>query len=145
MMNPAVRDVNAFWLLLKYAAVPAFETQLEISSALGGVPFTLQTARTSPSRSSTAMTLFGEIWIALVVAWLMIVWTSTAVSCARTMAGDSNRAAAKERAARNLTGLGFILKLRSFRHENPRLALTLGGKSPFFLVALKLANAKPFP
>ena len=63
MMNPAVRDVNAFWLLLKYAAVPAFETQLEISSALGGVPFTLQTASTSPSRSSTAMTLFGEIWI----------------------------------------------------------------------------------
>jgi len=40
--------------------VPAFETQLEISSALGGVPFTLQTASTSPSRSVTAITLFGE-------------------------------------------------------------------------------------
>ena len=42
MMNPAVRVVNAFWLLLRYEAVPAFETQLEISSAVGGAPFTLQ-------------------------------------------------------------------------------------------------------
>ena len=31
-----------------------------MSSALGAVPFTLQTASTSPSRSSTAMTLFGD-------------------------------------------------------------------------------------
>src|SRR3954452_11088195 len=61
MINPAVRDVNAFWLLLRYAAVPAVGTQLEVSSALGAVPFTLQTASTSPSLSSTAMTLFGEI------------------------------------------------------------------------------------
>src|SRR5437762_10859139 len=119
MMNPAVRDVNAFWLLLKYAAVPAFETQLEISSALGGVPFTLQTASTSPSRSSTAMTLFGEIWRARVVAWLMIVWTSTAVSCASANIGQRNRPTTNDDAARNLTGPGFILKLRARGYENP--------------------------
>src|SRR5436853_941423 len=119
MMNPAVREVKAFWLLLRYAAVPAFETQLEISSALGAVPFTLQTASTSPSRSSTAMTLLGEISSARVVAWLMIVWTSVAVSCACTMAGASIRAAANANAARNLTGLGFILNLRRFGHLNP--------------------------
>src|SRR5438874_5044378 len=68
IMKPAVREVNAFWLLLRYEAVPAFETQLEMSSALGGVPFTLQTASTSPSRSVTAMTLVGEICRARVVA-----------------------------------------------------------------------------
>src|SRR5437763_4635869 len=119
MMNPAVREVNAFWLLLKYAAVPAFDTQLEISSALGGVPFTLQTASTSPSRSSTAMTLFGEIWMARVVAWLMMVWTSTAVSCARAIAGPSSKVAAKETVARNLTGPGFILNMRVRGYENP--------------------------
>src|ERR1043165_7927936 len=96
MMNPAVRDVNAFWLLLKYAAVPAFDTQLEISSALGGVPFTLQTARTSPSRSVTAITLSGEIWRARVVAWLMMVWTSAAVSWARAVIGQRSRPAAKD-------------------------------------------------
>src|SRR5437588_3575605 len=124
MMNPAVREVNAFWLLLRYAAVPAFDTQLEISSALGGVPFTLQTASTYPSRSSTAMTLFGEIWMARVVAWLMMVWTSTAVSCAWRMAGPNNKAA-NDSTTRNLTGPGFILKPRSFGHENPRLGLAL--------------------
>src|SRR5438477_11175826 len=31
IMKPAVREVNASWLLLKYAAVPAFETAVAIS------------------------------------------------------------------------------------------------------------------
>src|SRR5205809_8105220 len=116
MMNPAVRDVKAFWLLLKYAAVPAFETQLEISSALGGAPFTLQTASTSPSRSSTAITLFGEIWSARVVVWLMIVWTSAAVSSCASALATQSKAATNNNRRRNLTAPGFILKWRSFRH-----------------------------
>src|SRR3977135_3552464 len=61
MINPAVRDVKAFCLLLKDDAVPAFETQLAISSWVGSPPRTFQTPRTLPSRSVTAMTLFGEI------------------------------------------------------------------------------------
>jgi hypothetical protein len=60
-------------LLLRYEAVPAFETQLEISRAVGGAPFTLQTASTLPSRSVTAMTAFGEITTARETAWLMTV------------------------------------------------------------------------
>src|SRR5205814_9808049 len=68
IMKPAVREVNAFWLLLKYEAVPALETQLEISRTSGSPPRTFQTPRTFPSRSVTAMTLFGEIWTARVTA-----------------------------------------------------------------------------
>src|SRR6202043_2969731 len=43
MMNPAVREVNAFSLLLKNAAVPAFETALAIWVGVGSPPATFQT------------------------------------------------------------------------------------------------------
>jgi hypothetical protein len=43
-------------------------------------PRITQTPSTSPSRISHAMTLLGEMATARVTAWLMIVWTSDAVS-----------------------------------------------------------------
>src|SRR5688572_8639818 len=118
-MKPAVRVVNAFWLLLRYDAVPAFETQLEISSAVGGAPFTLQMPSTLPSRSVTAMTAFGEITTARETAWLITVWTSTAVSCASAITGQSSKPAMRDDKRRNLTGVRFILELRGFGYENP--------------------------
>src|ERR1700720_2648501 len=80
MIKPAVREVNAFWLLLRNAAVPAFETAVAISALLAAPPRTTQTANTLPSRSVTAITLFGETWTARVTARLMIVCTSAMVS-----------------------------------------------------------------
>src|SRR5688572_25763196 len=118
-MNPAVRVVNAFWLLLRYDAVPAFETQLEISSAVGGAPFTLQTASTFPSRSVTAMTALGEMTTAREVAWLMTVCTSRAVSCALAATGQSKKPTSRDSGRRDLTGVRFILELRGFGYENP--------------------------
>jgi hypothetical protein len=48
--------------------------------------------------------------MARVVAWLMTVWTSAAVNCARAAAGASNAMAAMKVRTRDLTGLDFILK-----------------------------------
>src|ERR1700685_1844238 len=68
-MKPAVRDVKAFSSLLKNEAVPALAMALARIAVGGTVPFTLQTPSTKPSRSTTAITLLGEIWDARVGAW----------------------------------------------------------------------------
>src|ERR1700736_3939545 len=68
MMKPAVREENAFLFLLKNAAVPALDTAVASSSLPAAPPRTTQTASTLPSRSVTAMTLFGEMFTARVTA-----------------------------------------------------------------------------
>src|SRR3954452_7656342 len=85
MMKPAVRELNAFWLLLRKDAVPALLTAVAISPGVAGPPRTTQTPSTYPSRSVTAMTLFGEIFTARVTAWLITRCTSRVVSWARTV------------------------------------------------------------
>lgn len=84
MMKPAVRVENALALLLRNAAVPARDTAFAISSGVGSPPRTFQTPSTKPSRSLTAITLFGEIRTARLTPWPITRWTSSAVSCART-------------------------------------------------------------
>ena len=54
-MKPAVRDVKAFWSLLKKAAVPALVIASCTALALGALS-TLHTPSTNPSPSTTAIT-----------------------------------------------------------------------------------------
>src|SRR5436190_11448583 len=88
-MYPAVRELKAFWVLLRKAAVPALEMALPTTFGSGVVPFTLQTARTQPSRSRTAMTLFDAIETARVEARATMFETSVAVSCADTLSANA--------------------------------------------------------
>src|SRR6185369_13169097 len=80
-INPAVREVNAFWSLLKNAAVPALVMASSTSSGKRAwfVSPRHQTPRTNPSRSTTAMTLFVETCAARVVACAITVATSLEV------------------------------------------------------------------
>src|SRR5204863_6633399 len=88
-MKPAVRELNAFWALLRNAAVPAFETALATTAGSGVVPLTLQTVRTHPSRSTTAMTLLVAIESARVEARATMLETSVAVSCADALSANA--------------------------------------------------------
>ncbi len=136
MMNPAVRLVNAFALLLKNAPVPALETAAAISPGVGSPPRVFQTARTKPSRSVTAITLFGEICPARVVACLITFSTSKAVNCAN--AGEPNAMhTVASRMGRNIsdivvTGARRLHQTKAAAHQDLRPELDPARTDPAF-------------
>src|SRR6188508_3412313 len=93
----------------------ALATRLE-----AGFGFKLQTPRTNPSRSATAITAFGERFTDKLAAWLMTVRTSFEVICARA-AGRRVSAMSRKLAANHR----LIVKILSKHREVTRIFVTI--------------------